>query len=322
MSQPTVRAMRDAVIEGITAAMHQRDDVFFLTGDFGAPTLDKLRADFPDRFINMGIAEQNLINVATGLALEGFTVYAYAIAPFITMRCYEQIRVNLAILSQVRDLNVNLIGVGAGFSYVVSGPTHHCLEDLAVMNVLPNVEVISPADWMTAKSFVDYSLNHRGPKYFRFDARPVPAIYDESQNLDIKDGFQVIKKGSGVGLVSTGIMTHKALEIVKHFEDKGIEVGLIDLYNLSSYNRDSLKNELRSYQSVMSIEEGFIGKGGLDSIIGGIIHDMGHHIMFSAAGLQDKYLFHIGSREYLHEESGVGKESLIKRIEAMNEKVK
>ena len=100
--------------------------IFFVSADFGSPVLDDIRADFPDRFLNVGIAEQNLINVSAGLALEGFTVFAYAIAPFITMRCFEQLRVNLALLSEVRDMNVNLIGVGAGYSYVVSGPTHQC----------------------------------------------------------------------------------------------------------------------------------------------------------------------------------------------------
>ena len=97
-----------------------------MTDDMGAPVLDKLKVDFKSRFINVGIAEQNLINVATGLALEGFAVYAYAIAPFF-MRAYEQIRVNLALSGQFKEINVNMIGVGSGVSYEVSGPTHHCL---------------------------------------------------------------------------------------------------------------------------------------------------------------------------------------------------
>ena len=110
------RAMRDVFLERIWQSMKTDDTIFFITADFGSPVLDKIREDFPDRFANVGIAEQNLINVTSGLALEGFKVFAYAIAPFITMRCYEQIRVNLALLSKVRPMNVNLIGVGAGYS--------------------------------------------------------------------------------------------------------------------------------------------------------------------------------------------------------------
>jgi transketolase len=118
--------MRDVFIETLTLKMADDDKIFFLSADFGSPALDKLRELYPNRFINVGIAEQNLINVATGLALEGFKVYAYAIAPFVTMRCFEQIRVNLSVLPQVRPVTVNIVGVGAGFSYDMSGPTHHC----------------------------------------------------------------------------------------------------------------------------------------------------------------------------------------------------
>ena len=100
--------------------------VFFVTADFGSPVLDSIRKDFADRFVNAGIAEQNLVNISAGLALEGFKVFAYAIAPFITMRCFEQLRVNLALLSEVRQLNVNLIGVGADTAML-------CLDQLSML---------------------------------------------------------------------------------------------------------------------------------------------------------------------------------------------
>ena len=136
MLKPT--AMRDSFLRQILARMEKDDRVFFVSADFGSPVLDHIRENYPDRFINVGVAEQNLINVSAGLAIEGFKVFAYAIAPFITMRCFEQLRVNLALLSEVRTMNVNLIGVGAGYSYVVSGPTHQCYEDLSLVRSLPN----------------------------------------------------------------------------------------------------------------------------------------------------------------------------------------
>src|SRR5580658_7974940 len=139
-------AMRDALLRRIHGAMETDRSIFFVSADFGSPVLDRIRGDHPQRFVNVGIAEQNLINISAGLSLEGYKVFAYAIAPFITMRCFEQIRVSLALLSEVRPMNVNLIGVGAGYSYVVSGPTHQCYEDLSVMRALPNMQVYSPAD--------------------------------------------------------------------------------------------------------------------------------------------------------------------------------
>jgi transketolase len=149
------KIMREVLIEGIYQRMEQDQSLFFVTADFGSPKLDALREQFKDRFINVGIAEQNLINISTGLALEGFTVYAYAIAPFLTMRAYEQIRVNLSLHAQLKEINVNLIGVGAGLSYDVSGPTHHCLEDITIMRSLPNMTLFSPSDWKLAEKFVD-----------------------------------------------------------------------------------------------------------------------------------------------------------------------
>src|SRR4030067_2184068 len=129
---PAPKAMRDTRLQAVYEAMREDPEVFFISADFGSPVLDKIRADRPDRFINVGIAEQNMINISAGLALEGFKVFAYAIAPFITMRCFEQIRVSLALLSEIRPMNVTLIGVGAGYSYVVSGPTPQGYEDLSL----------------------------------------------------------------------------------------------------------------------------------------------------------------------------------------------
>jgi len=171
--------------------------IFFVSADFGSPVLDKIRADFPSRFINVGIAEQNLINISAGLALEGYTVFAYAIAPFITMRCYEQIRVSLALLSEVRPMNVNLIGVGAGYSYVVSGPTHQCYEDITLMRALPNFQVLSPADHISAGALFDRCVKKTGPKYLRFDAQLLPVIY-ESEPPNLNYGFHITHFGGDV----------------------------------------------------------------------------------------------------------------------------
>ena len=181
MSGPKKR-MRDSFLQAMKERMAAARDVFFLTADFGSPVLDGVRKDFPDRFVNVGISEQNLVNVATGLALEGFRVVAYAIAPFITMRCLEQIRINLAILSQIRPLNVTLVGVGAGYSYEVSGPTHQALEDIAVMRALPNVGVWSPADAATAAAMAHPALDGIGVRYLRLDSHPLPDLAPRDQH--------------------------------------------------------------------------------------------------------------------------------------------
>ena len=291
------KPMRDVFISELYTKMEKDTTIFFLSADFGSPALDKLRSSLPDRFINVGIAEQNLINVSCGLALEGFSVYAYAIAPFITMRCFEQIRVNLAILSQIRPMNVNLIGVGAGFSYEVSGPTHHCLEDISIMRTLPNFEVLSPSDWYLTTQMVDYTLQNKFPKYLRFDAKPLKGIYDSISSEEIRVGFSELKKGKDILIISTGYMTQKALNIIAT-SDKNL--GLLDLFKLKGFSESDLIEKIKEYDKIITIEEGFIGKGGIDSLVNNIVVRYELHKKVINMGLQDNYIFHIGSREHLH----------------------
>lgn len=307
------KTMRDAFIEALCGKMRENERVFFLSADFGSPALDKLRAEFPDRFINVGIAEQNLINVATGLALEDYAVYAYAIAPFITMRAYEQIRQNLAISSQIRPVNVNLIGVGAGLSYDVSGPTHHCLEDISAMRLMPNFSVFSPSDWLLTQKFVDYSINVKTPKYLRFDSKPLPLIYDSINNLSVEDGFCELLSGEKVCLVSTGFMTHRALKAAK--EIKG--VGAIDMFMLKPVNEKTLLETIKKYDYIITIEEGFINNAGLDSLISQIITDNKLNIGLKRMGFNDKYVFELGGRDYLHKLNNLDEEAIIKAVQEL-----
>ncbi len=193
---PEIKSMRDVFIEQISRRMQRDKNIFFLSADFGSSKLDSIRRRFKKRFINVGIAEQNLINVATGLALEGFTVYAYAIAAFLSMRAYEQIRVNLSFHAQLKkEINVNLIGAGAGASYDLSGPSHHCFEDLSIIRTLPNLVIFSPSDWVLAKHFIDYSLKVKQPKYIRFDGKPLPKIYADPKDINWGYGFKETKRG-------------------------------------------------------------------------------------------------------------------------------
>ena len=159
-----------------------------------------------------GIAEQNLINIATGLALEGYIVYAYAITPFLTMRAYEQIRNNLSLLAQRVEMNINLIGVGAGLSYDLSGPSHSALEDISIMRTLPNICIFSPSDCQLTKAFFRYSTENNMPKYMRLDGKPLPDIYKDEASLDMHKGFSPLVEGKEVCMVSTGFMTHTALQ--------------------------------------------------------------------------------------------------------------
>jgi len=308
------KAMRDELLEVVFESMGKDEDVFFVSADFGSPVLDKIREGYPDRFVNVGVAEQNLINVATGFALEGCKVFAYAIAPFITMRCYEQIRVNLAILSEIRDLNVNLVGVGAGLSYVVSGPTHQCFEDISIMRTLPNIQVLSPSDWQLVREMVPHCLGSPHPKYLRLDAQPLPSIYDEARELDIDRGFTVLREGGRVCLLATGYMTQVAIRVQQQLEQEGCMISVVDMYNLTDFDAEALADVVRRHEVLMTVEEGFSGKGGLDALAYQMVSEKGLPVRVKANGLSSVYRFELLDRDSLHEAAGIGATALASKI--------
>lgn len=313
MTTPKMITMRDAFIGKLCDRMNKDSSIFFLAADLGAPALDRIRDEYPDRFINVGIAEQNLINVASGLALEGFSVYTYAIAPFITMRAYEQARVSLAVSSQIRPVNVTMIGLGGGVSYVVSGPTHHCLEDLSIMRLLPNMSVYCPSDWVIAEQLVDHTRETIGPKYIRFDGKALPALYADPSDVDIAKGFTQLAPGNDICLVSTGFMSHRALAVAK--ERPGI--GVVDIFSLKPCDEASLATVLAPYRHVITMEEGFINNGGLDSLVTKVVRENELSCRQHPIGFNDHYVFELGSRDRLHAINGMDETAVIDLVDRL-----
>ena len=299
-------AMRDVMISAIYEKMQTDKDIYFLSADMGAPTLDILREDFPDRFINVGIAEQNLINVASGLAQEGCKVFTYAIAPFY-FRAYEQIRINLAIPAQLKAFNVNMLAVGVGISYDFSGPTHHCLDDISAMKAMPNVMTICPCDGVSARGLVDFSLETDRPKYIRLDGKPQPDLYHNLEKIDFKTGFSEVKKGTDICIVATGVMVHVALAIRKQF---GNRIGVVDVSLLDTLDVKKFSDILKEYRQVISLEEGFIGIGGLDATCALAITEYKIDCNLKRFGMRQKFEFTPRDRETHHSLNGCGAEDV------------
>ncbi|WP_417773661.1 transketolase family protein [Stappia sp.] len=312
-------AMRDALLSRIRDAMADDPTIFFVTADFGSPVIDDISTRFADRFVNVGVAEQNLINVSAGLALEGYNVFAYAIAPFITMRCLEQIRVNLCLLSQVRSMSVTLIGVGAGYSYVVSGPTHQCYEDISIMRSLPVVGLYSPSDHLEAAATFD-ACREPGIRYLRLDAQVLPPL-DENGAAWRADGFRLLRDGAAassggktVALVASGYMTHTALAVADALAQRGVGAVLVDLVDITGVDRDALARKLAGVDLIVSMEEGFAGRGGVDAVIGGLIREAAIETRFLPIGVPPEYSFELGTRVELHDRIGIGADACLRRI--------
>ena len=312
MNALPAKPMRDVLIEALYDRMVADEKIFFLSSDMGAPALDRIRADIKDRFINVGIAEQNLINVAAGLAMEGFTVYTYAIASFY-FRAYEQIRINLALPSQLREMNVNMLALGAGFSYDVSGPTHHCLDDISAMRTMPNVMTISPCDWNAALALADYAPTTPRPKYFRLDGKPLPAIYPGPEAINFVKGFTELCTGRDVCFVAVGVMVHQALKIVSRYEGS---VGVIDVFMLDNCNEDELASSLSHYSTVITLEEGYINRGGLESLVANLITERGLNCRLKRFGVPNKFELSLGDRYMLHEANKMNEYHITRALEA------
>lgn len=304
-------AMRDAFLERIYKAMFEDQDIYFITADFGSPILDKMKSDFSDRFINVGIAEQNLINISAGLALEGKRVFAYAIAPFITMRCLEQIRVNLVLLSHVRPMSVTLIGVGAGYSYVVSGPTHQCYEDLSIMRTLPSVHIYSPSDHLTSNALFDNIYKQNGIHYLRLDAQILPVINElEETNL----GYRHVRNGDDICILATGYMVHSAQRVAETLNAYNIDVAIVDVYSITDFNTEKLFEFLISYRQIYTLEEAFSGRGGFGTLFENLFKTYHISSQIFTIGVTPAYHFELGTRLQLHEKVGIGPDAITKLI--------
>ncbi|HFN3269421.1 TPA: transketolase family protein [Campylobacter jejuni] len=298
--------MRDAFLNELFNQMLCNNKIVIITADFGAPSLDKIREKFSDRVINVGIAEQNAINISVGMALEGYIVYVYGIAPFISMRCYEQIRVNVAILNQFRKMNINIISVGIGMSYSTSGPTHHCLEDLSIIKTLPNIEIFSPSDYSLAKEYVKRSVDLKFPKYIRLDGEAVSFI---DCSCNIEQGFRVLNnpKIANIALISTSYMVNNIYRNLSMFK----KILLIDLFLINSYNKNALYDELKTIETIITLEESFINSGGIDAEINFNFKDK----KVINLGLNKQYCLEVGKREYLHKKTNIDLLSIKKIIE-------
>lgn len=288
-----MKEMRDAFLDELYSIAKEDAQVILVSADFGAPSLDRFRKELSGQFVNVGIAEQNMVSVAAGLALGGKIVFTYAILSFITIRCYEQVRIDLCSM----NLPVTLVGVGPGYAYDDSGPTHHALEDIAIMRVLPQITILSASDSEMAAAFAHMAYEAPGPKYVRLDRIKHPAY---QQNHDFSQGFRELRHGEELTIIATGYMVDPALKVADQLAKHDIEAGVVDLYRIKPINRDIVKAK-----RIVTLEEHFL-EGGIGGIISEILVDGGRDIRLKRIGLPLEHSFQYGGREHLHELGGLG----------------
>ncbi|MCI8490139.1 MAG: 1-deoxy-D-xylulose-5-phosphate synthase [Lachnospiraceae bacterium] len=301
--------MRDTFWNRIYELAKVDKDIIVIAADMGAPALDKFRIDLPGQFVNAGIAEQNAMLVATGLALKGKKVYVYAIAPFITMRCYEQIRIYPAGM----NLPITIVGVGAGVCYEESGPTHHAVEDISILRILPNMKIYSACDNNMTKMFADLTYSEKSPNYVRLDRIILPNIYPEGS--DFSEGIGVLRPVSGITVMATGCMIKTALEVSDILKKKGVNIGVLDAYNIP-VDAEKFINMTKHVKILYTLEEHTL-PGGFGSQICEIVvdHDLDMKVRRLGFDFSRNYCYTYGGRQYIHPEYGLDAANICAKIE-------
>ncbi len=304
------KTLRDAFWDEVYEYARKDSDVVIVSADLAAPSLDKFRKDMPSQFISVGIAEQNAIEISAGLALTGKKVFVYACAPFITLRSYEQIRLLLAGM----NLPVTVVGQGGGFSYFEFGPTHHVLEDIGVMRMLPHMRMFCLSDGMMAKSIVRNSMQKESPEYIRIDRLAPNEIYKSKENVDLNNGFNVINEGAQIAIIATGNMVHNALGAAEVLKEKGKDVKVIDLFKIP-IKVEELVKEIRGLSKIVTIEEHAL-QCGIGSMICEILVDNKLYIDVKrlAVNSSEGYCYRYGGREHMQKIYGLDINNIVKTI--------
>lgn len=299
--------MRNTAAKIIFEYCKTNPDGFLIAGDAGFGVWDEFRKELPSQYINPGINEAATIGLAAGMALSGHRVFVYNIIPFVLMRCYEQVRVDICY----QNLPVVFIGIGSGITYAPAGMTHYAVEDIALARTMPNLTIISPSDPVQAAKAVDYSISSDSPTYIRISKAGEPKLFDE--NVDISKPLYLKKHNSRTAIIFHGSIVDDAIKTVQTLKDKGVEVDLISMPMLYPYNLDTLEKILEKYEILFVLEEHF-SYGGLCTIIRDFASERSLKVKIVSCGIDNEYIHKIGNRDYLRKHYKIDAESVSKKI--------
>lgn len=286
----------------------EQQNCYVITADLAHLSgLDRIRQNFPERFLNTGIAEQNMIGAAAGLAYEGNIVFATTYATFLSMRCYEQIRHNLGYQSA----NVKLIGSTAGLAMGMSGNTHYAFEDIAIMRVIPNMTIVSPADAAEAYQAVYQAACYDGPVYLRLTGNlNIPVLYQEPYQFQIGKAV-LMRQGKGVILIASGVCVSDALKAADELKKDGIHSAVINMHTIKPLDVLAISEYLQE-DLIVTIEEHYV-VGGLGGAVAEYLSSVCHAAHLLRIGINDKFV-HPTDYESLKENNELNVEGISKRI--------
>ena len=288
--------------QAILMLAEKSENLMVLSADLGNSSgLDRFKATYPDKFLNIGIAEQNMIGVAAGLAKEGSVVFASSFAPFITMRAAEQVRMNMGYM----DLNIKTVAIGSGVSMSFLGNSHFGLEDAAIMRSIPNMTVVSPADCAEIVKTVFAAAEYPHPMYIRLTgAVGFPVVYEDDYDFQIGKAVE-IKSGTDVSIVATGSMVYESLEAAKILQEEGISVSVLNMHTIKPIDTEALDILISKGKTIFTIEEHSI-TGGLGSAVAEYVSSIPNSPVVNRIGLPDEFVITAEYRYILEKYGLVG----------------
>lgn len=302
--------MRTALINALIDVAERDPDVFLLTGDLGYGALDQYIKSFPEQFINAGIAEQNMTSLAAGMAMDGRRVFTYSIGNFNSLRCLEQIRNDIAY----HNANVTVISVGEGFAYGYAGFTHHLTEDISVLRAIPNLKIFSPSDPFEAGEVLRMAYRESGPSYIRLGKGGEKIINHDKKSLSYGK-LNCVAKGEDLCFITTGGIVDEVMKCKNRLETEGKKVSVYTLPIIKPLDIDSLAEQLRDYNYIVSVEEHTI-VGGLGSLIAEILSDRKiNSCSLIRIGIRDCFVADVGDREHLRKIAKIDMNSIYEEIQ-------
>lgn len=302
--------MRNSFVSGILE-LGENPRTMLLIADTGHYIFREFIEKFPQQFVNIGIAEANLIGVAAGLALSGEAPFVYSIGAFFA-RCFDQIRVDVCY----NRTNVKMVGVGCGLAYGTMGPTHHTIEDIAALRALPNLTILSPCDPEEALRLTRLAATIDGPVYLRLATAGEPKIPHTSSDIDITGRMEILRSGNHVTIISTGRVVHQAMTAALTLSREGIECEVLNAFMLKPFDSDTVYQSAKKTGVVVTIEEHNI-LGGLGSIVAESI--VGLPIKMLRLGLADEFCPVYGDMDYVFDVVGISASHIVSSVRKLLE---
>lgn len=307
--------MRPAFLHSLLDLAEHDQRINLVVGDLGFGLVEPFAQKYPDRFLNIGVAEQNLITVSTGMAMCGKVVFAYSIANFPTLRCLEQIRNDICH----HDASVVVVSVGCGLNYGALGVTHHATEDLAIMRALPGMTAVAPGDPVEAALATRALATQARPAYLRLGKAGEPRVHP-SDVLDFQLGKAIkVREGSDVTLIASGTMLHNSVQAAERLADQGIDARVLSMHTIKPLDTGAVHDAARETRAILTLEEHSV-IGGLGSAVAETLAEFNEaKPPFKRLGIPSVFIREVGNQDYLKNCYSLSVEGILRTVTAMLE---